>query len=83
VTGNLNDGVIAFVGGEMITMKNVVLNRLLTRGPRRPHRRSQRRWKAVGFGSQAVAAFPWHQEGTKGVPPMVVHFQLRPDRLAH
>jgi hypothetical protein len=25
---------------------------------------------------------PWLQEGGKGMKPMVVHFQLRPDPLA-
>jgi hypothetical protein len=26
---------------------------------------------------------PWLKEGGKGRTPMVVHFQLRPDPLAH
>jgi len=25
---------------------------------------------------------PWHQEGGKGITPMAVHFQMRPNPLA-
>jgi hypothetical protein len=26
---------------------------------------------------------PWHKEGGKGTKPLIVHFQMRPDPLAH
>jgi hypothetical protein len=33
--------------------------------------------------ARRAARVPWPQEGGKGMTPMVLHFQLRPDPLAH
>ena len=42
-TANLNDGLVALKDGKMITLQGAVPDRLLRQGPRRPHRRSERR----------------------------------------
>jgi hypothetical protein len=39
-------------------------------------------WKGRGLWTSSGDRVPWHQEGAKGMTPMVVHFQMRPDPLA-
>ena len=39
-------------------------------------------WKGRGLWSSYSMYTPWHQEGGKGMTPMAVHFQIRPDPLA-
>ena len=39
--------------------------------------------KGRGLWKSSGGSVPWRREGGKGVTPMVVHFQLRPDPLAH
>jgi hypothetical protein len=40
-------------------------------------------WKGRGLWTSSGDRVPWLQEGGKGMKPMAVHFQLRPDPLAH
>ena len=40
-------------------------------------------WQGRGLWATYSSVTPWHQEGGRGVVPRVVHFQLRPDPLAH
>jgi hypothetical protein len=39
-------------------------------------------WKGRGLWSTVSSRTPFHMETGKGTPPMVMHFQLRPDPLA-
>jgi hypothetical protein len=39
-------------------------------------------WKGRGLWSTVSTRTPFHMETGKGTPPMVMHFQLRPDPLA-
>jgi catechol 2,3-dioxygenase-like lactoylglutathione lyase family enzyme len=39
-------------------------------------------WKGRGLWVSSGDRAPWLQEGGKGMKPMAVHFQLRPDPLA-
>jgi hypothetical protein len=39
-------------------------------------------WKGRGLWSSSGDRAPWQVEGGKGMKPMAVHFQLRPDPLA-
>jgi hypothetical protein len=39
-------------------------------------------WKGRGLWTSSGDRAPWMQEGGKGMKPMAVHFQLRPDPLA-
>jgi hypothetical protein len=40
-------------------------------------------WKGRGLWTTSGDRAPWLKEGGKGRKPMAVHFQLRPDPLAH
>ena len=40
-------------------------------------------WKGKGLWSTYATRAPFHEEGGKGTTSKVVHFQLRPDPLAH
>jgi hypothetical protein len=40
-------------------------------------------WKGRGLWAGNEARNPWHQEGGKGMRSEAVHFQIRPDPLAH
>jgi hypothetical protein len=40
-------------------------------------------WKGRGLWTTSGDRTPWLMEGGKGSLPRVVHFQLRPDPLAH
>jgi hypothetical protein len=40
-------------------------------------------WKGRGLWTSSGGRLPWRQEGGKGMTLMVVHFQMRPDPLAH
>ena len=40
-------------------------------------------WKGRGLWSSEGDRTPWLKEGGKGMTPMAVHIQVRPDPLAH
>lgn len=40
-------------------------------------------WKGKGVWSTYGGAVAWHLEGGKGTKPKIIHFQIRPDPLAH
>ena len=40
-------------------------------------------WKGRGLWTSSGDRAPWLMEGGKGTKPMAVHFQMRPDPLAH
>jgi hypothetical protein len=82
-TGNLNDGLIAFVGGRMITMKVPYPTGFYAKGLDGRIDDPNIGWKGRGLWTSSGDRVPWHQEGGKGMTPMVVHFQLRPDPLAN
>jgi hypothetical protein len=81
-TGNLNDGLIAFVGGKMITMKVPYPTGFYAKGADGRIDDPNAGWKGRGLWTSSGDRVPWHQEGGKGRTPMIVHFQLRPDPLA-
>jgi|HubBroStandDraft_6_1064221.scaffolds.fasta_scaffold21500_2 hypothetical protein len=81
-TGNLNDGLIAFVDGKMITMKVPYPTGFYAKGLDGRIDDPKAGWKGRGLWTSSGDRVPWHQEGGKGMTPMVVHFQMRPDPLA-
>jgi hypothetical protein len=81
-TGNLNDGLIAFAGGKMITMKVPYPTGFYAKGLDGRIDDPNSGWKGRGLWTSSGDRVPWHQEGGKGRTPMIVHFQLRPDPLA-
>ncbi len=82
-TGNLNDGLIAFVDGKMITMKVPYPTGFYAKGVDGRIDDPNGGWKGRGLWTSSGDRAPWHQEGGKGMTPMAVHFQMRPDPLAH
>ena len=40
-------------------------------------------WKGRGVWSSSGDRTPWLKEGGKGTNPFAIHFQMRPDPLAH
>jgi len=81
-TGNLNDGLIAFAGGKMITMKVPYPTGFYAKGLDGRIDDPNAGWKGRGLWTSSGDRVPWHQEGGKGRTPMIVHFQLRPAPLA-
>ncbi len=81
-TGNLNDGLIALVDGKMITMKVPYPTGFYAKGLDGRIDDPNAGWKGRGLWTSSGDRVPWHQEGGKGMRPMVVHFQMRPDPLA-
>ena len=81
-TGNLSDGLIAFVDGKMITMKVPYPTGFYAKGLDGRIDDPNAGWKGRGLWTSSGDRVPWHQEGGKGMTPMVVHFQMRPDPLA-
>ena len=81
-TGNLNDGLIAFADGKMITMKVPYPTGFFAKGLDGRIDDPDGGWKGRGLWTSSGDRTPWHQEGGKGHTPMIVHIQLRPDPLA-
>jgi hypothetical protein len=82
-TGNLSDGLIALVDGKMITMKVPYPTGFYAKGLDGRIDDANAGWKGRGLWTSSGDRVPWLQEGGKGMKPMAVHFQLRPDPLAH
>jgi hypothetical protein len=81
-TGNLNDGLIAFAGGKMITLKVPYPTGFYAKGLDGRIDDPNGGWQGRGLWTSSGDRTPWHQEGGKGMTPMIVHFQLRPSPLA-
>lgn len=81
-TGNLNDGLIAFDDGNMVTLRVPYPMGFYAKGLDGRIDDREAGWKGRGLWSASGDRAPWHIEGGKGTRPLVVHFQLRPDPLA-
>jgi hypothetical protein len=81
-TGNLNDGLIAFADNKMITLKVPYPTGFYAKGLDGRIDDPNAGWKGRGLWTSSGDRVPWHQEGGKGMTPMIVHFQLRPSPLA-
>jgi hypothetical protein len=82
-TGNLNDGLVALKDGKMITVKVPYPTGFYAKGLDGRIDDPNAGWKGRGLWTSSGDRAPWMQEGGKGMKPMAVHFQLRPDPLAH
>ena len=81
-TGNLNDGLIALKDGKMVTLRVPYPLGFYAKGFDGRIDDPNGGWKARGLWTSSGDRTPWLKEGGKGMKPMVVHFQLRPDPLA-
>jgi hypothetical protein len=82
-TGNLNDGLIALKDGKMITLRVPYPMGFYAKGFDGRIDDPNAGWKGRGLWTTSGDRAPWLKEGGKGRTPQVVHFQLRPDPLAH
>ena len=81
-TGNLNDGLIAFKDGKMVTLRVPYPLGFYAKGFDGRIDDPNGGWKARGLWAASGDRTPWLQEGGKGSRPKAVQFQLRPDPLA-
>ncbi|MCI0516758.1 MAG: hypothetical protein L0Y45_02890, partial [Woeseiaceae bacterium] len=83
VTGNLFDGVHALVDGKFVTLRIPYPMGFYTKGFEGRIDDADAGWKGRGIWVPSGDRTPWLMEGGKGTKPLVVHFQVRPDPLAH
>ncbi len=81
-TGNLNDGLIAFANGRMVTLRVPYPMGFYAKGFDGRIDDPQAGWKGRGLWAANGDRTPWLIEGGKGSKPLAAHFQLRPDPLA-
>jgi hypothetical protein len=82
-TGNLNDGLIALKDGKMVVLRIPYPLGFYAKGFDGRIDDPNAGWKGRGLWTSSGDRTPWLREGGKGSKPMAVHFQLRPDPLAH
>ncbi len=82
-TGNLNDGLIALKDGKMVVLRVPYPLSFYAKGLDGRIDDPKAGWKGRGLWTTSGDRTPWLKEGGKGTTPLLVHFQLRPDPLAH
>jgi hypothetical protein len=81
-TGNLNDGLIAYLGGRMVVLRVPYPIGFYAKGFDGRIDDPKAGWKGRGLWAANGDRTPWLIEGGKGSKPLAAHFQLRPDPLA-
>jgi hypothetical protein len=81
-TGNLFDGVHAFVNGSFVTLRIPYPLGFYAKGLEGRIDDPDAGWKGRGIWVPEGDRTPWLKETGKGSRPIVVHFQMRPDPLA-
>jgi hypothetical protein len=81
-TGNLNDGLIAYANGRMVTLRVPYPIGFYAKGVDGRIDDPNGGWKGRGLWAANGDRTPWLIEGGKGSRPLAAHFQLRPDPLA-
>jgi hypothetical protein len=82
-TGNLFDGVHALVDDEFVTLRIPYPLGFYSKGFDGRIDDPDAGWKGRGLWVSSGDRTPWLMEGGQGARPLVVHFQVRPDPLAH
>jgi hypothetical protein len=82
-TANLNDGFAALVDGKMVLLRIPYPMGFYAKGLDARIDDLKAGWKGRGLWSAEGDRTPWFKEGGKGMTPMAVHIQVRPDPLAH
>jgi hypothetical protein len=82
-TANLNDGLVALRDGKMILLRVPYPLGFYAKGFDGRIDDASAGWKGRGLWTTSGDRTPWLMEGGKGSRPRAVHFQLRPDPLAH
>jgi hypothetical protein len=81
-TANLMDGLVALKDGKMISLRVPYPLGFYAKGLDGRIDDPNAGWKGRGLWTSSGDRAPWLIEGGKGMKPMAVHFQLRPDPLA-
>ncbi len=81
-TGNLNDGLLALVDGQFVTLRVPYPMGFYAKWMDGRIDDENGGWKGKGLWATTSTRAPFHMEGGKGTRPKVVKFQLRPDPLA-
>jgi hypothetical protein len=81
-TGNLLDGIHAWVGGKFVTLRVPYPLGFYAKGLEGRIDAAAAGWKGRGLWVTSGDRAPWHKEGGKGAKPLIVHFQIRPSPLA-
>jgi hypothetical protein len=81
-TGNLNDGLLAFVDGQFVTLRVPYPLGFYAKWMDGRIDDPDGGWKGKGLWATTSTRAPFHMEGGSGTRPKVVKFQLRPDPLA-
>jgi hypothetical protein len=82
-TGNQSDALFALVDGQFTTLRVPYPLGFYPKALDGRIDDPNAGWKGKGLWSAFSARPVWHFEGGKGQTSKVVHFQLRPDPLAH
>lgn len=82
VTGNLANGVHAFVNGKFITLRVPYPLGFYMKGVDGRIDDPNAGWKGRGLWITSGDRTPFHHEGGKINKPLIVHIQMRPDPLA-
>ena len=81
-TANLMDGLVAYADGKMVSLRVPYPLGFYAKGFDGRIDDPNAGWKGRGLWTSSGDRTPWLIEGGKGMKPMAVHFQLRPDPLA-
>jgi hypothetical protein len=81
-TANLMNGLAALKDGKMVSLQVPYPMGFYAKGFDGRIDDPNGGWKGRGLWTSSGDRAPWLQEGGKGMLPMAVHFQLRPDPLA-
>lgn len=82
-TGNASDALLALVKGKFVTLRVPYPMGFYAKGLDGRFDDRSGNWKASGLWSTYATRTPQHIEGGKGTTSKIVHFQIRPDPLAH
>jgi hypothetical protein len=83
ITGNSSDSLIALVNGKFVILRVPYPLGFFAKGMDGRFDDPSAGWKGKGVWTTWGTRTPFHSETGKGTMPKVVHFQVRPDPLAH
>jgi hypothetical protein len=83
ITGNSSDSLIALVNGSFVILRVPYPLGFFAKGMDGRIDNVSAGWKGKGVWTTWGTRTPFHSETGKGSEPKVVHFQIRPDPLAH
>jgi len=83
ITGNSSDSLIALVNGKFVILRVPYPLGFFAKGMDGRIDNASGGWRGKGVWTTWGTRTPFHSETGKGTNPKVVHFQIRPDPLAH